>query len=35
MKTRSVSTFKYNPRAPGNQMEGVIRFAAGQTVLAS
>jgi AraC family transcriptional regulator of adaptative response/methylated-DNA-[protein]-cysteine methyltransferase len=33
MKTRSVSMFKYNFRAPGSQVEGPIRFAAGQTVL--
>ena len=33
MKTRSVSTFKYNFRVPGSQVEGSIRFAVGQTVL--
>ncbi|AIV48973.1 methylated-DNA-[]-cysteine S-methyltransferase family protein [Burkholderia pseudomallei TSV 25] len=33
MKTRSISTFKYNFRAPGSQVEGPIRFAVGQTVL--
>lgn len=33
MKTRSISTFKYNFRAPGSQVEGAIRFAVGQTVL--
>jgi len=33
MKTRSFSTFKYNFRAPGSQVEGPIRFAVGQTVL--
>ncbi|CAM5208238.1 AraC family transcriptional regulator of adaptative response/methylated-DNA-[protein]-cysteine methyltransferase OS=Castellaniella defragrans OX=75697 GN=HNR28_000367 PE=4 SV=1 [Castellaniella defragrans] len=33
MKTRSVSTFKYNFRAPGSQVEGPIRFAVGQAVL--
>jgi O-6-methylguanine DNA methyltransferase len=33
MKTRSISAFKYNFRAPGSQVEGPIRFAVGQTVL--
>lgn len=33
MKTRSISTFKYNFRAPGSQVEGPIRFAVGHTVL--
>lgn len=33
MTTRSVSTFKYNFRAPGSHVEGPIRFAVGQTVL--
>jgi len=33
MKTRSISTFKYNFRAPGSQVEGPIRFAVGQTVM--
>lgn len=33
MKTRSVSTFKYNFRAPGSQVEGPIRFTVGQAVL--
>jgi AraC family transcriptional regulator, regulatory protein of adaptative response / methylated-DNA-[protein]-cysteine methyltransferase len=33
MKTRSYSTFKYNFRAPGSQVEGPIRFTVGQTVL--
>jgi O-6-methylguanine DNA methyltransferase len=33
MKTRSVSTFKYDFRAPGRQVEGPIRFAIGQVVL--
>lgn len=33
MKTCSVSTFKYNFRAPGSQVEGPIRFAVGQAVL--
>jgi len=33
MRSRSVSTFKYNFRAPGSQVEGPIRFAVGQTVL--
>src|ERR1700722_15427610 len=33
MKTRSVSTFKYNFRVPGSQVEGPIHFAVGQTVL--
>lgn len=32
MKTRSVSTLKYNFRAPGRQVEGPIRFAIGQAV---
>ncbi|MCJ0762667.1 methylated-DNA--[protein]-cysteine S-methyltransferase [Variovorax terrae] len=33
MTTRSVSTFKYNFRAPGSQVEGPVRFAIGRTVL--
>ena len=33
MKTRSISMFKYNFRAPGSQVEGPIRFAVGQAVL--
>jgi AraC family transcriptional regulator of adaptative response/methylated-DNA-[protein]-cysteine methyltransferase len=33
MKTGSISTFKYNFRAPGRQVEGPIRFAVGRTVL--
>jgi len=33
MKTDSISTFKYNFRAPGSQVEGPIRFAVGRTVL--
>lgn len=33
MKTRSCSTFKYNFRVPGSQVEGPIRFAVGQTML--
>lgn len=33
MKIRSFSTFKYNFRSPGSQVEGPIRFAVGQTVL--
>ena len=33
MKTSSISTFKYNFRAPGSQVEGPIRYAIGQTVL--
>lgn len=33
MKTRSISTFKYNFRAPGSQVEGPIRVAVGPTVL--
>lgn len=33
MKTRSVSTFKYNFRAPGSKVEGPIRFGVGQAVL--
>lgn len=33
MKTGSFSTFKYNFRAPGSQVEGTIRFAVGQTVM--
>lgn len=33
MTTRSVSTFKYDFRTPGSQVEGPIRFAIGRTVL--
>lgn len=33
MKTRSISTFEYNFRTPGSQVEGPIRFAVGQTAL--
>ncbi|RZS78907.1 methylated-DNA--[protein]-cysteine S-methyltransferase [Pigmentiphaga kullae] len=33
MKTRSVSMFKYDFRAPGSQVEGPIRFAVGQAAL--
>ena len=33
MKTGSISTFKYNFRAPGSHVEGPIRFAVGRTVL--
>lgn len=32
MNSRAVSTFKYNFRAPGCQVEGPIRFAVGQAV---
>jgi O-6-methylguanine DNA methyltransferase len=32
MTIHSVSTFKYNFRAPGSQVEGPVRFASGQTV---
>ncbi|HHL0960146.1 TPA: methylated-DNA--[protein]-cysteine S-methyltransferase [Serratia marcescens] len=33
MTIRSVSTFKYNFRAPGSQVEGSIRYAMGRTAL--
>ncbi|CAM5788683.1 methylated-DNA--[protein]-cysteine S-methyltransferase [Ottowia pentelensis] len=33
MNSRAVSTFKYNFRAPGSQVDGPIRFTVGQAVL--